>query len=742
VAAAAVLFLLLAALRETTFGRGETTPRARWRLAPLLALWLAGGLAFANWCGRQSRSTYEAAILAQARVGAATINASEVEECLDPAFKLESIVRIPTPDGREEIAATASHLRRSPAADLRRHLGLLRSATKDALWAQLLTLREGHLVAYAFDTRIPVATGLVSLLRQTSPADEAAWAGRLDFVEGPIYQSDQVVRVSAPIVTADRRMLGWFSLVFSVARWTNVQAYARLQAFALVAAGAALGLFALFARWRNLERTQAIAEADAAREADKIKTVFLAKVSHELRTPVQSILGYCELSLRGVTDAATRRHMQAVLSQGHVLVRLINDLIDLSAIQAGAFRLERRAFDVLALAREVTGSQSPAALMKGLGLSFIPEGAVPALLVGDPDRVRQIFVNLVGNALKYTARGSVTVILRAGPLVADSCACALAVEDTGPGIAAEDQARLFRPFGRLEPTAHIEGTGLGLALTKALCEAMDGSISVASEPGRGSTFTARFMLGAAPSLPSGEPAAPPVAPALRVLLADDNALVRELFHAWLTDAGAAVTTAADGVEVCERVAEAVPDVLVIDIAMPRLNGVEATRRLRAAGHLPPRLRIVGVSAHATAADRETALQAGMDAFLIKPVERHDLLAALVPPGRKGALSQEAALLEKLARIFARETPAQLESLAAAVAAGDFAAVARLAHLLRNSADVLQDGAFAAACARLETRAAAAQPMAGALAAVVAAAGRHLPSLSPLSTPAGGQLNPN
>ena len=730
--AAVVVWLLVRALRESVVVSGLSQRHELRRIGVILSLWLAGGLLFADWSGQQSRKLYESSLLAQARMGVALLDPVRIEKCQDRALKLVNFKTLRSNDGIQHFLADAPYLSQSNTQSLRQTLTAIRKAAEQASWVQLITLRSGYLIVYAYDTRIPLETGKVVILRRAESADLEAWADRRAQVEGPISQSDQILLATAPIKTADGRMLGWLGAAYSMNRWAQAQALVRLQAFGLVGAGAGLALLAMFGRWRNQERLRAVAEAQSARAADQVKTVFLAKVSHELRTPVQNILGYSELLLRGATEPGVRQHLQSVLAQGQMLVRLINDLLDLSAIQAGAFRLNRRPFDLVTLAREITASQQPLAQARGLVLRFVTEGALPAEVVGDVDRVRQVLGNLLGNALKYTVTGSVTVTVRGEPEPAGGWRCALVVADTGPGIDAEDIGRLFRPFGRLEPTAGIvSGTGLGLALTRALCEAMGGGVAVESVIDVGSVFTATLTFGAeAAPAPAAVPE-PVLPPALRVLVAEDNTLVRELFQAWLVEAGVTVETAADGLEACERVAVQVPDVLVIDLSMPWLGGLEAARRLRAEGHDSARLHIVGVSAHASPADREAALQAGMDAFIVKPVDRGTLLAAVAGVATGPEVSGGRHVLQhRLIELYCQEAPGQLAELSAAVTQLDFPAVVRLAHLLRNSADVLGDQEFGRACARLETLARdSVQPLGPALDRVDAAARRHLVSLS-------------
>ena len=294
---------------------------------------------------------------------------------------------------------------------------------------------------------------------------------------------------------------------------------------------------------------------------------------------------------------------------------------------------------------------------------------------------------------------------------AESGSVRLAVSDTGPGIPSADRARLFQPFARLDATAAKEGSGLGLSLAAALCRSMGGSIALDDSPGGGARFRATFS---APPCPAPEGTEGAIAPALhlagrRVLVVDDNTLVRELFTAFLRDQGAECLSAPDGETALALAAQHKLDAAVIDLAMPRIGGIETIRRLRTSHGV--RLRIVGVSAHAGYQESNAALAAGVDLFLAKPVELQALAAALAPeqestrPSARAPADSE--LIARMREVFHREAGAQHAALAAAVQEEDFPAIRMAAHYLRNSAIVVQDEPLAARCAELEHAAATA-----------------------------------
>jgi signal transduction histidine kinase/CheY-like chemotaxis protein len=499
-------------------------------------------------------------------------------------------------------------------------------------------------------------------------------------------------------------MLGWLMIGYPRSDWLAAQAQPRLQTYFVVALGLGVAALVTLQRVRTREREMARAAAMAATEADQLKTSFLAKVSHELRTPIQSVLGYSDLLRNVVTEPVARGRLKALRQHGELMLRLVNDLLDLSAIQAGAFRLVEKPTALVELVTQTVDSLRPRAELKGLAVALTIEPAVPSWAMIDGGRVRQVLINLVGNAIKFTDRGRVDVSLARGPGERE---VTLAVSDTGPGIAAADIGRLFRSFERLDATAAKEGTGLGLALSAALCRGMNGIISVESVEGAGATFTARFRAPPCEALlASGSSAGLPPLSGRRILLADDNALVRELFTASLTEAGATCIAVEDGVLAVAAAHGENFDAIVLDLAMPRLGGVEAAKKLRAEHGRD--LRIVGLSAHAGRNEREDALGAGMDAFLVKPVNLDELVAALAPavPAKHTVETGRMELIERLRAQFRLAAAAEGAALGAVIAGRDHATARARAHHLMNSAAVVRDDWLFAACASVERAAVA------------------------------------
>ncbi len=455
---------------------------------------------------------------------------------------------------------------------------------------------------------------------------------------------------------------------------------------------------------RNQELRQRLAR-ERAEESARLKTTFLAKVSHELRTPLQSLLGYSQLIENAITEPTPRQHLQALRLHGDLMLRLVNDLLDLSAIESGAFRLVNRPAPLGKIIEQTVASLQPAAHAKHLALHCTIDPALPPWVATDGERLRQVALNLIGNALKFTETGRIDVSLRVTAAIADALDLELAVADTGPGIAPEHHARLFRAFSRLELATPKEGVGLGLALSAALCRSAGGDLTVESDGRSGSRFIARLRVARAEEPPASvRPTQLASLRGRRILVVDDNALVRDLFTAWLTELGATCESAADGASALARADGASFDAVVIDLAMPHLDGLEVTLRWRAQGRT---WRIVGVSAHAGAKERGDALAAGMDAFLVKPVDLSELTAALAVenvPASSGNATAHAQLRARLATLFRADAATQRAAIAAALGRRDWPEFKAAAHYLKSSASVVGDTPLYDACTKVETAA--------------------------------------
>jgi PAS domain S-box-containing protein len=374
---------------------------------------------------------------------------------------------------------------------------------------------------------------------------------------------------------------------------------------------------------------------DAAEAANRAKSEFVANMSHEVRTPMNGVLGMTELLLGTELTSVQQRYAHNIRSSGEALLTIINDILDFSKIEAGKMALEALALDLRGLAEEVVSLLVEGARTKGLRLVCDIDPNVPQHITGDPVRLRQILINLAGNALKFTERGEVVIAMRRLPFDSDPAVCILelSVRDTGIGLAPSTCERLFKPFSQADgsTTRRYGGTGLGLAICHSLAGMMGGEIGVESTLGQGSCFRVVLPLpiAEAPCEAANDAPLRLAAPAPRlsgrVLLVEDNGVNQEIGLAMLESIGCAVELASDGREAIEATARNDYDLVLMDCQMPNVDGFEATRVIRAREQelrtQDPqqfRLAIVALTANAMRGDREQCVAAGMDDYLSKP----------------------------------------------------------------------------------------------------------------------------
>jgi signal transduction histidine kinase/ActR/RegA family two-component response regulator len=421
--------------------------------------------------------------------------------------------------------------------------------------------------------------------------------------------------------------------------WYQHPGFLGIAATSLIVIGCLLG----FARvqYRQLARAKLAAET-----ANRCKSEFLAHMSHEIRTPMNAIMGMTQLA-QDATDAAEQRgYLETVQTASVSLLALLNDILDLSKVEAGKLELAEDSFDVYQCVRDAVATLQLRASEKGLGLRIVIAAGVPRYVVGDELRVRQIVMNLLGNAIKFTDTGEVTVRLRAVPSAADGgVELRLTVTDTGIGVAADKQKVIFAPFEQADrsTTRKYGGTGLGLAISSQLVGLMHGAITIESPwlddetgvrvQGTAFHFTARVGVGRAPARPAGERLTHGTRP-LQVLVAEDNPVNQLLATRLLQKLGHTVTTASNGREAVERLDTLTPDVILMDVQMPEMDGFEATAAIRdrevGSGRRTP---IIALTAHALQGYREECVRAGMDEYLTKPIRLEDLarmLATIAP----------------------------------------------------------------------------------------------------------------
>ena len=380
----------------------------------------------------------------------------------------------------------------------------------------------------------------------------------------------------------------------------------------------------------DAERAMAVS-AEAARQANRAKSEFLASMSHELRTPLHGILGYAEMMrLDGGLNPAQAKHLEVMLGAGEHLLAMINAVLDLSQIEADQLELHPTVSEASALARACLDVVRPAANRKALALALAP--SEPLRLVVDPTRLRQVLVNLLGNAVKFTPAGSVEVRLRQA---ASGASIRLEVVDTGPGIPPEQRAKLFRSFERLDfdPLRAVEGAGLGLALSSRLVTLMGGRLGHDDNPGGGSMFWLELPQGDVeaplPDMVGSSPAGGQIQErALHVLVVDDVAMNRDIARSFLRAAGHEATCAESGEEAVAAAANTEFDVVLMDVRMPGMDGLEATRRIRALPGARGQVPIVALTAQAFNEQVAECRKAGMDDHLGKPFDQDMLLAVV------------------------------------------------------------------------------------------------------------------
>ena len=444
--------------------------------------------------------------------------------------------------------------------------------------------------------------------------------------------------------------------------------------------------------------------------ATQAKSEFLARMSHEIRTPMNALLGTAELLWETELSGEQREYVRVCRASGDNLLNIVNDILDFSKVEAGQIELEKIAFNLADIVKEALDIAGVRARAKGLAVNSRIVPAVPAYLVGDPGRLRQILLNLLGNATKFTERGELSVLVELeavhhfmiGGWKSDHCTLHFSVSDTGIGIPADRLSTIFDSFSQADAsiTRKFGGTGLGLSISKRLVELMGGKIWAESMPGLGSTmhFTARFPV-AEPARAAEADARKPLErahplrrpQALRILLADDVEENRFLIRNYLKDSACVIDEVENGALAVEKFKQHVYDVVLIDSEMPVLDGYSATRAMRAfeQEHAQAPTPILALTAHALREARDRSLEAGCTDHLTKPIKRATLIEAIdrfvpiAPASGEIQVSVEA-WLKPVVGAYLENRRGDVAKLRAALDGGDYATIRTLGHQMAGT----------------------------------------------------------
>ena len=616
------------------------TPRRRRKIHPWRDALLAGICTFAVSAVGLTILYREAR---EAQVDAVRIELLQLARATAAQIDGDSLATLTSPDQQ----GSPQHLK------LLEPLERMHRATHDIYYVYTGVFRDGRIYWVLDGANLYRVPGnerppdpIMNLYDVRDAAYEAAFRDGMEYADpGPRPDPDghSYLSAAAPIHDSGGKLVGMLGLDMVLDKLDQrMDSIRRVLFIALsvvtllsIAAGAIAHRMRKFAAAivRKMREARAAAEnnAAAAEAANRAKASFLAMMSHEIRTPMNGMLGVADLLRTLSPDPEQKRLLGILASSGESLLRIINDILDFSKIEAEKLELHPKPFELRALLAELDTLLRTQAGAKQIRFIIDADPDLPAAVSGDRQRLTQVLLNLGTNAVKFTDRGEVRLAVRALTSTGTP-RIEFTMHDTGIGMSAESLARLFKPFAQLIDTRTHRGagTGLGLVISQNLVRMMGGEISVASEPKKGSTF--RFDI----ELPLAEiPAGTANLPALRleplsVLVAEDNAVNQMVIEAMLKQLGHGATLVGDGKQALEALAKDFFDLVLMDCNMPELDGLEATRRLRAGkcGAASANVPVIALTANAMDGDRESCLAAGMNDFLAKPVSMAALRRAI------------------------------------------------------------------------------------------------------------------
>ena len=458
---------------------------------------------------------------------------------------------------------------------------------------------------------------------------------------------------------------------------------------------------------------------ERAERASRAKSDFLATMSHEIRTPMTGMLGMLHILQEGQLTEPQRQHLATAAGSGEALLGILNSILDYSKIESGKISVDADPFSLGECLQGVVDLMQPAAHEHGLALSLQMDDALAPWHLGDAGKIRQIVFNLVSNAIKFTASGRVEIKASVAALGNQEQRVEIAVSDTGIGIAEGERGNIFQAFSQTDAsiTRRYGGTGLGLSISKGLAEAMGGSLALQSEPGKGSTFILTIDLsetGQPRSQPEFGKSVPATGRRLRILVVEDDEATRAVAAHFIAALGHEVSTVADGYRAIDMTAASPPDLVLMDVSLPGMDGIATARELR---KLVPQLPVIAMSAHVFREEIDHYLASGMDAYVAKPLAPDVLAASIAAAIERSspamahhldlqAMQQDLAALghAEMSRILAiaeRTLPVKLSEMESASRAGDFSAAAHAAHAAYSAATAANFTALAEALARVE-----------------------------------------